>query len=93
MSLAKAIRTTHILLILTTALPVFAQMDLSGSWSPRNYGDALGNRPGPGPNPVDYLGIPLNDFARARALIYRPDVCPLHSRLPHAGALRPENLQ
>jgi len=58
------------LVLAVTGLPAFAQFDLSGTWVARNYLDAVGNRPGPGPNPVDYTGIPLNEFARARALSY-----------------------
>ncbi len=46
------------------SVPLFAQMDVSGSWAARNYGDALGNRPSPGPSPVDYLGLTINDSAK-----------------------------
>ena len=47
-----------------------AQIDLSGSWAARQYGDALSNQPGPEPTPVDYLGLPLNESGRLRALAY-----------------------
>ena len=60
------------LTFMLVALPIFAQIDLSGTWSPRHYGDSLSNRPGPGPIPVDYLGLPLTEAARARALSYSP---------------------
>lgn len=49
---------------------VSAQVDLAGMWAARNYGDAIMNRPGPGPSPVDFAGIPLNEAARTRALSY-----------------------
>ena len=61
-----------LLMWIGTGVPVWAQVDLSGTWSARHYGDSLANRPGPGPTPVDYLGLPLNDAARVRALSYSP---------------------
>ena len=57
-----------LLIAMAVSLPLYAQSDLSGMWSARSYGDAVSNRPGPGPAPVDYVGIPLNENARARAL-------------------------
>src|SRR5438046_10331746 len=45
-------------------------IELSGSWAARNFTDAIGNMPGGGPRPVDYMGIPLNDTGRAWSLIY-----------------------
>ena len=59
-------------LMLLTGIRLVAQLDLSGSWPARNYGDALANRPGPGPNPVEFMGVPLNDSARMRALLHSP---------------------
>jgi hypothetical protein len=55
---------------LLTASPLLAQVDLSASWAARNYSDALGVFPGPGPLPVEYFGLPLNENGRARALLY-----------------------
>jgi hypothetical protein len=60
----------RLLILIAASLPAFAQIDLSGSWAARNYGDAVANRPGPGPLPVEYLGIPLTESARARALSF-----------------------
>ena len=54
-------------LVLLTGTSLLAQVDLSGSWAARNYGDALGVNPGPGPLPVEYFGLPLNEGGRARA--------------------------
>jgi len=47
-------------LLLLTGPSLLAQVDLSGSLAARNYGDALGVNPGPGPLPVEYFGLPLN---------------------------------
>jgi hypothetical protein len=57
-------------LVLLTGTSLLAQVDLSGSWAARNYGDALGVNPGPGPLPVEYFGLPLNEGGRARALLF-----------------------
>ena len=59
-----------LVILLAASAPARAQVDLSGSWPARNYGDALSNMPGPGPGPVDFMGIPFNDAARERALLY-----------------------
>jgi hypothetical protein len=45
-----------------------AQVDLAGTWV-NNWQDDWIERV-PGPDPVDYLGLPLNDEGRARALSY-----------------------
>ena len=50
------------------SVPAFAQFDLTGKWASRSSQDAMER--GPGPDPVDYLGLPLNDEGRARALSY-----------------------
>src|SRR5260370_829479 len=57
-------------LMLLTGTSLLAQVDLSGSWDARNYSDALGVNPGPGPLPVEYFGLPLNAGGRARALLF-----------------------
>jgi len=61
-----------VLLIGGTARPAKAQVDLSGSWLARNHEDALER--GAGPFLVDYLGIPLNDDGRAKALSLSPSL-------------------
>jgi len=69
-------------LILTlTITPLFAQLDLSGTWAARNFSDELGNRPGPGPGPDDWLGIPLNEFGIAKALSYSPSQISMPDRI------------
>jgi len=49
-------------------LPVFAQVDLAGSWAPRLYEDYIER--GPGSDLGDFTGVPMNDEARAKALLY-----------------------
>jgi hypothetical protein len=59
------------LLVAVVALvsaPASAQFDLTGKWGSRSSQDA--QERGPGPDAVDYLGLPLNDEGRARALSY-----------------------
>src|ERR1700733_9664662 len=61
------------LFLLTTFIPTsaFAQLDLSGSWSPVFHEDQPERIPGP--DLVDYLGIPINAEARQWALSWDPD--------------------
>jgi hypothetical protein len=56
-----------IVLFLALVVPprVFAQVELAGSWAPRNFEDVEGAE-----IPVDYTALPLNDEARTRALSY-----------------------
>ena len=54
--------------IVLAGTPSFAQFDLTGKWASRSTQDA--QERGPGPDPVDYLGLPLNEEGRARALSY-----------------------
>ena len=58
------------MLLLAQILPNPEGIDLAGSWAARNFTDAIGNMPGGGPRPVDFMGIPLNDAGRAWSLIY-----------------------
>ena len=62
-------RRTALVLILLLSAPVsrsvFAQAELSGSWAARNTEDISRDS-----YPVDYLGLPLNDEGRTRALTY-----------------------
>jgi len=48
--------------------PAFAQFDFSGRWVSRGNQDDMER--GPGPDLVDYLGLPLNEEGRARALSF-----------------------
>ena len=48
-----------------TAVPAFAQIDFSGTWTPLYHEDQPERIPGP--ELGDYLGLPINDAARLRA--------------------------
>jgi hypothetical protein len=52
-------------LVAVAGVPAYAQVDLSGTWGNRVYEDFIERAPGPSIG--DYLGLPLNDEARARA--------------------------
>src|SRR3984957_7472277 len=49
----------------------FAQVDFTGIWTPVFHEDQPERIPGP--DLVDYLGIPINDAARQWALSWDPD--------------------
>lgn len=61
-------RALLVLAITFVGTPAFAQVDLTGIW--RNYNHEDWMERGGGSDPVDYLGIPLNDDGRERALSY-----------------------
>lgn len=67
-----------IVLAFGVCLPLSAEIDLSGSWIAYLHEDAL-NR-GSGPLPVDYMGLPLNDAGRARALLYTASIIAMPER-------------
>lgn len=76
-------------LLLAAALvgaPAFAQVDLSGSWNPQFSEDQPERIPGP--DLVDYLGIPINAEARQWALSWDPDrlTLPEHQCQVHTAA-------
>jgi len=54
------------------ATPAFAQVDFSGEWAPRFWEDQPERVPGP--ELGDYLGIPVNDAARARAAAWEGSI-------------------
>jgi hypothetical protein len=54
-----------LLLLLSASGSAFAQAELVGTWAPRNTEDVSRDS-----YPVDYLGLPLNDEGRLRALSY-----------------------
>jgi len=56
---------TRWLVIAALAIPAFAQADLSGEWDPRFHEDQPERIPGPFLG--DYLGLPINESARAYA--------------------------
>jgi hypothetical protein len=60
------------------SVPVPAQVDLSGSWAARNHEDAIDKAPGP--QLVDYTGLPLNAAGREKALSYSGSVLSMPER-------------
>ena len=73
-------KTAFVLLaaILFISTPAFAQFDLGGNWAARLHEDW--EEHGPGPEAVDFLGLPLNDEGRARALSYSQSALSLPER-------------
>jgi hypothetical protein len=66
--------------------PAFAQLDLSGTWAPLFQEDQPERLPGP--ELVDYGGLPINDAARQWALSWDPDrlTLPEHQCQVHTAA-------
>jgi len=54
-----------LLMLLVSAPSAFAQFEIVGSWAARNTEDISRDS-----YPVDYIGLPLNDEGRTRALAY-----------------------
>jgi hypothetical protein len=84
----------HILAAALSVAPLFAQVDLSGVWGPVTHEDQPER--GPGPDLVDFAGLPINDYARKWALAWDPDrlglqehQCQVHTAAYiHRGPLR-----
>ena len=66
-----------LLLLVLSGAPAWAQVDLTGEWSPRIYND--------GRDVGDYTGIPLNEAGQLRAESWHPDQTDLPENLcrPH----------
>jgi hypothetical protein len=82
--------------VLAAAAPAFAQMELTGNYTGRLYEDYIER--GPGSDLGDFTGVPLNDEARARALLYVPTVMSMieHQCLaysPWSGQYRPQGVR
>ena len=60
------------------SVPAFAQVDLAGNWAARHHQDWQDR--GPGPDVVDYLGLPLNAEGRSKALSYSASALSLPER-------------
>src|SRR6187549_2019244 len=54
--------------MLALSVPASAQIELTGSYEPLMYEDYIER--GPGSDLGDFTGMPLNDEARAKALLY-----------------------
>ena len=59
------VKTAFAILTILAALPASGQILLDGEWSPLYHEDQADRIPGP--DLVDYLGLPINDAARQRA--------------------------
>jgi len=75
MTSARPIRKARNVLLVPMALlaigsPLFAQIDISGSWSSYNDSDPLSQNPGPRWYPLDFLGVPLNAMGKQRGYLY-----------------------
>lgn len=62
-------------LSLLVAVPVSAEIDLSGVWAERRHEDFPER--GEGPDMVEYEGLPLSEAGRARALAWDPSLLTL----------------
>jgi len=78
------VRTLAVAAAVACASPAWAQLDLSGDWSPRMHEDQPDR--GPGPELGDYTGLPINDSARLAAdtwdaarLTMREHQCKVHN--------------
>ena len=95
-------RTGHlgraVLIVAATLVssPAFAQIDLTGMWGARSHQDWMERSPGP--DPVDYLGLPLSEEGRQRALSYDYSVMALPQHqcgyyTPFYNAIGPQGLK
>lgn len=73
---ALSVVAAAVLILVST--PARAQVDLSGNWVSLEHEDW--QERGPGPEVVDYLGMPINDEARSRALTYSTTALSLPER-------------
>jgi hypothetical protein len=68
---AKHAVPLFIAIILLAGVPAFAQVDFTGVWNPRVLDEDNPERLA-GPSLVEYVGLPINDYARQWALAYSP---------------------
>ena len=93
---ASCLRVFVAALFASITTPAFAQIDLSGNWASRQHEDWQDR--GPGPEVVDYLGLPINDEARARSLSYSTSALSLPERQclyypPHYVVIGPQPIK
>jgi hypothetical protein len=69
------IRVAVTLMVLLASAPASAQIDFSGEWAPRFHEDQPERVPGPALG--DYLGIPISEAARLRAMSWDASIMTL----------------
>ena len=71
------------IVVLLTADPAQAQRDISGTWVAVYHEDQPER--GPGPDMVEYQGLPINEAARQRGLSWDASILslPVHQCRPH----------
>jgi hypothetical protein len=67
-----AFQLLSVLAIFWANIPLFAQVNLTGIWAPPRPYDEDEPERGPGPSLVEFVGLPINDYARQWGLAYRP---------------------
>src|SRR5919197_1262957 len=72
MAIRRHALAAFIVLMALGAVPAYAQVDFSGEWAPRFWEDQPERVPGP--ELGDYLGIPINDAARARGAAWEASI-------------------
>src|ERR1044071_3735098 len=78
-----------LVMVLSTCLSVFAQVDFSGPWASRQHEDSLER--GGGPEIGEYEGLPINDADRARGEAWTASLwtVPEHQCIPHPADYGP----
>jgi hypothetical protein len=71
-SVSRTLVAAFVLIAALVSAPAYAQVDFSGEWAPRFWEDQPERVPGP--ELGDYLGIPINDAARARAAAWEASI-------------------
>jgi len=81
--ISRLLLVFFILLNIVVSFSVQAQIDISGEWAAVFHEDEDERRPGP--EMVEYQGIPINEAARRRALAWSPTLLnlPEHQCKPH----------
>ena len=77
------------IVVLSQALPSYAQVDLAGQWATRQHEDALER--GGGPEVGEYEGLPINDADRVRGDSWSASLwtVPEHQCIPHPADYGP----
>ena len=77
------------IVLLSQALPSYAQVDLAGQWATRQHEDALER--GGGPEVGEYEGLPINDADRVRGDSWSASLwtVPEHQCIPHPADYGP----